>query len=145
MFQDDIQPEFPDVFTKFIHTARLLSYPALSQVYSRADSICSTGRWDTAHFKIPSCFISVTVCHISITQNSNKKLVFFCCVVLCFVHSAFELFTQYNLTLIYNFFECVKYIMFFSMSVSYYVLLDQSVSQSNQSISIFILCAKLLA
>jgi len=44
VFQDDIQPEFPDVFTKFIHTARLLSYTALSQVYSRADSICSTGR-----------------------------------------------------------------------------------------------------
>jgi len=41
---DDIQPEFPDVFTKFIHTARLLSYPALSQVYNRADTICSTGR-----------------------------------------------------------------------------------------------------
>ncbi|XP_069692884.1 uncharacterized protein Apoltp isoform X2 [Periplaneta americana] len=41
---DDIQPEFPDAFTKFVHTARLLSYPALSQVYNRANSICSTGR-----------------------------------------------------------------------------------------------------
>ncbi|PNF37376.1 hypothetical protein B7P43_G17198, partial [Cryptotermes secundus] len=41
---DDIQPEFPEVFTKFIHTARLLSYPALSQVYSRVTSICSTGK-----------------------------------------------------------------------------------------------------
>lgn len=41
---DDIQPQFPDVFTKFIHTARLLSYPALSQVYSRVANICDRGR-----------------------------------------------------------------------------------------------------
>ena len=141
MFQDDIQPEFPDVFTKFIHTARLLSYPALSQVYSRADSICSTGRWDTAHFKIPSCFKLVTVCRVSITQSYNKKLVTF--VVLCFVLSAFELFTQYNLTLIFSFFECVKCFVPYQW-VSTYYWINQSISQSNQSINLFFLCNKLL-
>ncbi|XP_066998183.2 uncharacterized protein Apoltp [Anabrus simplex] len=41
---DEVQQGFPDAFTKFIHTARLLSYPALTQVYTRAPSMCSTGR-----------------------------------------------------------------------------------------------------
>ncbi|KAJ9580712.1 hypothetical protein L9F63_024108, partial [Diploptera punctata] len=39
-----IQPDFPDVFTKFINTARLLPYSSLFQVYNRASSICSTGK-----------------------------------------------------------------------------------------------------
>ncbi|XP_063238573.1 vitellogenin-like [Bacillus rossius redtenbacheri] len=41
---DDIQRDFPNVFTQFIHTARLLSSQALTQLFSRANSICRSGR-----------------------------------------------------------------------------------------------------
>ncbi|CAG2052919.1 unnamed protein product [Timema podura] len=41
---DDVQSGFPNVFTEFIHTARLLSYPALTQLFNRAGSICNSGR-----------------------------------------------------------------------------------------------------
>nr|CAD7398658.1 unnamed protein product [Timema cristinae] len=41
---DDVQSGFPNVFTEFIHTARLLSYPALTQLFNRAGAICNSGR-----------------------------------------------------------------------------------------------------
>lgn len=41
---DDIQTKFSDLFTKFIHTLRALSYTALSTLYLHADATCSTGR-----------------------------------------------------------------------------------------------------
>lgn len=41
---DDVQTKFSDLFTKFIHTLRVLSYTALSTLYLHADVTCSTGR-----------------------------------------------------------------------------------------------------
>ncbi|XP_046620371.1 uncharacterized protein LOC124305239 [Neodiprion virginianus] len=41
---EQLQEEFSKVFTKFIHSARLLNYPSLSMLLLRADSICRTGR-----------------------------------------------------------------------------------------------------
>lgn len=41
----DIQRDFIDVFTKFLQTARVLSYTALYQLLSRATSICSNGKY----------------------------------------------------------------------------------------------------
>lgn len=40
----DIQRGFPDVFTNFLVTAKLLSYSALQQLLARADSICPNGK-----------------------------------------------------------------------------------------------------
>lgn len=42
---EELQQEFSEVFTKFIHSARLLNYPSLSQLLVRANSICRSGRW----------------------------------------------------------------------------------------------------
>lgn len=36
----DIQRDFIEVFTKFLHTARLLSHTALHELLARAASIC---------------------------------------------------------------------------------------------------------
>ncbi|KRT82860.1 hypothetical protein AMK59_3749 [Oryctes borbonicus] len=41
---DELQIEFSDLFTKFIHTARFLSYNVLNVLYKRAGSICPTGK-----------------------------------------------------------------------------------------------------
>lgn len=41
---DDVETEFSDLFTKFIHTLRHLSYTALSTLYLHADITCPTGR-----------------------------------------------------------------------------------------------------
>ena len=41
---DDVQDGYAEAFTKFIQTARRLSYSALSLIYKRAGSICTTGR-----------------------------------------------------------------------------------------------------
>lgn len=43
----NIQREFIDVFTKFLVTARVLSYEALKQLVSRASSICENGKYVT--------------------------------------------------------------------------------------------------
>ncbi|KAK4871887.1 hypothetical protein RN001_016011 [Aquatica leii] len=40
----DFQAEFSDLFTQFIHTARLLSYVALSSLYGHAGVICTSGK-----------------------------------------------------------------------------------------------------
>lgn len=40
----DIQRDYPDKFSKFLSTARLLTYTALNQLLSRAESICSNGK-----------------------------------------------------------------------------------------------------
>ncbi|XP_012252389.2 uncharacterized protein LOC105683963 [Athalia rosae] len=41
---EELQQEFSEIFTKFIHSARLLNYPSLTQLMYRANSICRTGR-----------------------------------------------------------------------------------------------------
>lgn len=41
---DDVQSKFSDLFTKFIHTLRSLSYTALSTLYLHSDVTCATGR-----------------------------------------------------------------------------------------------------
>lgn len=41
----EVQIEFSDLFTKFIHTARYLSYNVLNVLYRRAGSICPTGKY----------------------------------------------------------------------------------------------------
>ncbi|KAF5300365.1 hypothetical protein FQR65_LT00986 [Abscondita terminalis] len=41
---NDFQAEFSDLFTQFIHTARLLSYVALSSLYGHAGLICTSGK-----------------------------------------------------------------------------------------------------
>ncbi|KYB29704.1 hypothetical protein TcasGA2_TC031518 [Tribolium castaneum] len=41
---DDVQIEFSDLFTKFIQTLRLLSYPSLSTLYGHAGATCPTGK-----------------------------------------------------------------------------------------------------
>lgn len=43
----NIQREFIDVFTKFLMTARVLSFSALKQLVSRASSICDNGKYVT--------------------------------------------------------------------------------------------------
>ncbi|KAF5274561.1 hypothetical protein FQA39_LY07173 [Lamprigera yunnana] len=40
----DFQAQFSDIFTEFIHTARLLSYVALSSLYGHAGIICQSGK-----------------------------------------------------------------------------------------------------
>lgn len=42
---DDVQIEFSDLFTKFIQTLRILSYPALSVLYEHAGTTCPTGKY----------------------------------------------------------------------------------------------------
>lgn len=41
---DDVQAEFSDLFTQFIHSSRPLSYTALKTLYDHAARICTTGR-----------------------------------------------------------------------------------------------------
>lgn len=41
---EEVQIEFSDLFTKFVHTARFLSYNVLNVLYRRANSICPTGK-----------------------------------------------------------------------------------------------------
>ncbi|XP_053973970.1 uncharacterized protein LOC128873939 [Hylaeus volcanicus] len=41
---DELQQQFPETFTEFVHSARLLDYPSLSQLFARANSICKTGK-----------------------------------------------------------------------------------------------------
>uniref|UniRef100_A0A1Y1LL77 Vitellogenin domain-containing protein n=1 Tax=Photinus pyralis TaxID=7054 RepID=A0A1Y1LL77_PHOPY len=41
---NNFQAEFSDLFTRFIHTARHLSYTALSSLFGHADTICISGR-----------------------------------------------------------------------------------------------------
>ncbi|XP_015599666.1 uncharacterized protein LOC107269849 [Cephus cinctus] len=40
---EELQQRFPEIFTKFIHSARVLNYPSLSQLLARANSICKNG------------------------------------------------------------------------------------------------------
>lgn len=42
---DDVQIDFSDLFTKFIQTLRLLSYPSLSALYGHAGATCPTGKY----------------------------------------------------------------------------------------------------
>lgn len=44
LLQHDVDSGFPDVFSNFIHVARLLSYSAISDLYKRAPTICSNGK-----------------------------------------------------------------------------------------------------
>nr|XP_022900792.1 uncharacterized protein LOC111413892 [Onthophagus taurus] len=41
---DDVQIEFSDLFTKFIHTARILSYSSLSVFYEKTSSLCPSAK-----------------------------------------------------------------------------------------------------
>ena len=41
----DIQRNFTDVFLNFLSASRLLSYSALNQLLTRADSICANGKY----------------------------------------------------------------------------------------------------
>ncbi|XP_066586148.1 uncharacterized protein Apoltp [Prorops nasuta] len=41
---DEIQQKFSETFTAFIHSARLLDYPSLSQLFARANGICPSGK-----------------------------------------------------------------------------------------------------
>ncbi|EGI63145.1 Apolipophorin [Acromyrmex echinatior] len=41
---DELQQRFSEIFTNFIHSARFLDYPSLSQLFNRADSICKNGK-----------------------------------------------------------------------------------------------------
>ncbi|XP_011501595.1 PREDICTED: uncharacterized protein LOC105365190 [Ceratosolen solmsi marchali] len=40
----ELRENFSEIFTKFIHSARMLDYQGLSQLYNRAQGICKTGR-----------------------------------------------------------------------------------------------------
>lgn len=42
---DELQQRFSEVFTNFIHSARFLDYPSLSQLFVRANSICKNGKY----------------------------------------------------------------------------------------------------
>jgi len=42
---DELQQRFSEMFTKFIHSARFLDYPLLSQLFSRANNICKIGKY----------------------------------------------------------------------------------------------------
>lgn len=41
---DEYHQRFPEMFTRFVHSARLLDYLSLSQLFIRANFICSTGQ-----------------------------------------------------------------------------------------------------
>ncbi|KAK2581438.1 hypothetical protein KPH14_005113 [Odynerus spinipes] len=41
---DELQQRFAETFTAFVHSARLLDYPSLSQLFARANGICKTGK-----------------------------------------------------------------------------------------------------
>lgn len=41
---DELQHRFSETFTAFIHSARLLDYPWLSQLFARANTYCKTGK-----------------------------------------------------------------------------------------------------
>ncbi|XP_012280436.1 uncharacterized protein LOC105699757 [Orussus abietinus] len=41
---EEMQERFSEMFTKFIHSARVLNYPSLSQLFSRANGVCKNGR-----------------------------------------------------------------------------------------------------
>ncbi|XP_026671389.1 uncharacterized protein LOC108627461 isoform X2 [Ceratina calcarata] len=41
---DEMQQRFSEIFTAFVHSARLLDYPSLSQLFVRANGICKTGK-----------------------------------------------------------------------------------------------------
>lgn len=42
---DELQQRFSEIFTNFVHSARFLDYPSLSQLFSRANSICKNGKY----------------------------------------------------------------------------------------------------
>lgn len=41
---EDVDMVFSDLFTKFIHTSRILSYPAISALYGHSATLCPTGK-----------------------------------------------------------------------------------------------------
>ncbi|XP_014467442.1 PREDICTED: uncharacterized protein LOC106740686 [Dinoponera quadriceps] len=41
---DELQQRFSETFTNFVHSARFLNYPSLSQLFARANSICKSGK-----------------------------------------------------------------------------------------------------
>nr|XP_012235380.1 PREDICTED: uncharacterized protein LOC105679739 [Linepithema humile] len=41
---DELQQRFSEMFTNFVHSARFLDYPSLSQLFARANSICKNGQ-----------------------------------------------------------------------------------------------------
>lgn len=43
---EEVQQSFSELFTKFIHSARMLDYPSLSQMFARANSICKNSRFE---------------------------------------------------------------------------------------------------
>ncbi|XP_011631987.1 apolipoprotein B-100-like [Pogonomyrmex barbatus] len=44
---EELQQRFSETFTKFVHSARFLDYTSLSQLFSRANSICKNGKYVT--------------------------------------------------------------------------------------------------
>lgn len=42
---DELQQRFSEMFTNFVHSARFLDYPSLSQLFARANSICRNGQY----------------------------------------------------------------------------------------------------
>ncbi|KAK6645660.1 hypothetical protein RUM43_001940 [Polyplax serrata] len=68
---DDVQDGYAEAFTKFIQTARRLSHSALSLIYQRAGSICSTGRKHvTDAFPYLGSNVAVTIMKEAILQNT---------------------------------------------------------------------------
>ena len=49
---EEMQESFSELFTKFIHSARMLNYPSLSQLFIRANSICKNGRYEQYFFLV---------------------------------------------------------------------------------------------
>lgn len=43
---EEVQQSFSELFTKFVHSARMLDYASLSQMFNRANSICKTSRFE---------------------------------------------------------------------------------------------------
>jgi len=42
---DELQQRFSEMFTNFVHSARFLDYPSLSQLFARANNICKNGKY----------------------------------------------------------------------------------------------------
>lgn len=46
---DELQQRFSEMFTNFVHSARYLDYPSLSQLFARANNICKNGKYVISH------------------------------------------------------------------------------------------------
>jgi len=60
---NELQQRFSEMFTNFVHSARFLDYPSLSQLFVRANSICRNGQ-----------YVIATLHSNIISSKSNKKI-----------------------------------------------------------------------